>query len=316
MNEPLSNFVKYKNSIDTISLDEFTSNVESQLTSVLNTIKNSNFNKEGQDLLSSRRDIILNDIVKFNKILDDLKNCAGEHITSQEQTYLAKSYQIYEDGNTQDSSEYILDRVLFHALIYREEIEKYLISRIKLHSKWQHAGMFIRPEYGKYVNEMTASDPLYIVDDDEALLRPTKSLWNPQYQSRVRYKIINESRSEIFKGIPKNQMNLVVAMNFFNHKPLDIIEHYMSEIYNLLKSGGTVIFTYNNCNMALAVQNFEKSLYSYTPESRVIPLMKMLGFSIVESYNEEATNVSWLEIRKPGKLTSLRGGQAVAKIVI
>ena len=137
-----------------------------------------------------------------------------------------------------------------------------------------------------------------------------------EYQSRVRYKIINESRSEIFKGIPKNQMNLVVAMNFFNHKPLDIIEHYMSEIYNLLKSGGTVIFTYNNCNMALAVQNFEKSLYSYTPESRVIPLMKMLGFSIVESYNEEATNVSWLEIRKPGKLTSLRGGQAIAKIVI
>jgi hypothetical protein len=44
--------------------------------------------------------------------------------------------------------------------------------------------------------------------------------------------------------------------------------------------------------------------------------MKMLGFSIVESYNEEATNVSWLEIRKPGKLTSLRGGQAIAKIVI
>jgi hypothetical protein len=43
-------------------------------------------------------------------------------------------------------------------------------------------------------------------------------------------------------------------------------------------------------------------------------MVEFIGFEIFESYNEPLTNVSWLELKKPGELTSLRGGQCLAEI--
>jgi len=316
MNEPLSYFVKYKNTVEKTSLDSTLLQVNNDLSTVLNILSHSDFNDNVKEELLKQKNKILKDINKFDNILNEFKKDVTEFISKEESSYLSKSYKIYEDSNIQDNPEYILDRALFHSLIYRDEIEKYFISRISKHSNWKHSGMFIRPEQGKYVNEMTASDPLYVIDEHIDLLEPTKLLWNEQYQARIRYRIIDEHREFIFKDFPKEQLGFVVAMNFFNHKPLGVIEQYMVEIYDLLKPGGIVIFTYNNCNLTLAVQNFEKSLYSYTPESRLTPMLEMVGFNIIESYNEPETNVSWLEIKKPGNLSSIRGGQCIAEIKI
>jgi SAM-dependent methyltransferase len=314
--EPLSNFIKYKNAIDDLSLDNSCMSMNSDISNIVSSLSASDFNKKLLSELEECSDGVSLELNKFREILQQYKNSATDYITTNESSYLSKSYQIYEDGNTQDNADYILDRALFHSLIYRNEIKNYFISRIISNSKWKYSGMFIRPEHGEYVNEMTATDPLYIVDEHIGLLEPTKKLWNEQYQERIRYHIIDESRNIIFKDFPMGNMGLVVAMNFFNHKPLVIIEQYLSEIYDLLQYGGVMIFTYNNCNLSLAVQNFEKSLYSYTPESRLIPLIEMIGFEVIETYNEPLTNVSWVEIKKPGKLSSIRGGQCLAEIHI
>ena len=316
MNEPLSNFIKYKNSIDKLSIDGIRTSLNNELSNTVRALSTSEFNEELLLELNDRKNEILADLDKFQETLALYKDSATDFITANESSYLSKSYQIYEDGTTQDNPSYILDRALFHSLIYRDEIKDYFISRIQSNSTWQYSGMFIRPEHGDYVNEMTASDPLYVVDEHIDFLQPTKKLWNKQYQERVRYNVIDETRDGIFRNFPTENMGIVVAMNFFNHKPLAIIEQYLTEIYNLLIHGGVVIFTYNNCNISLAVQNFEKSLYSYTPESRLIPLVEMIGFEVIESYNEPTTNVSWLEIKKPGNTKTIRGGQCMAKINI
>lgn len=314
MNTPLSYFVKYKSSVDEISVADIKARVDESISTILTQLEQVDFNSELYHKISSQKDKIINDIADINEMISEFKESTTQYITTEEKAYLAQSYKVYEEGISQDKSDYILDRALFHALIYRDSIEEKFKSRIKAHSNWKHAGMFIRPEHGNYVSEMTASDPLYIVDESNALLNPIKRFWSIEYQARVRYKLIDENRSEIFKDFPEEQIGFVVAMNFFNHKPLGVIKLYLEEIYKLLKPGGTLLFTYNNCNMALAVQNFEKSLYSYTPESLVVPLTKLVGFELIESYNEISTNVSWLEIKKPGDLTSMRGGQCIAKI--
>ena len=313
MDEPLSYFVKYKNTLSDTSDNDVQSRVNEMLTSIIDVVGKSDFELTHLDKLQNLKEEILSNIDEFNGTLTEIKTEVDNFIKKKESAYLSKSYQIYEN-EIKDSSKYILERSLFQSLIYRDDIEKYFISRILKHSNWKHSGMFIRPEHGKYVNEMTASDPLYVVDDDVDLFTPTKLLWGEQYQSRVRYKLIDESKDIIFNNFPSNQINFIVAMNYFNFKPLNVINRYMKELYDVLKPGGVIIFTYNNCNLTLAVQNFEKSFYSYTPESRLKPMIEMLGFTVIESYNEPSSNVSWLEIMKPGNITSLRGGQCIAEI--
>jgi SAM-dependent methyltransferase len=223
---------------------------------------------------------------------------------------------MYEEGINNDSADYILDRALFKSLIYKDHIKDYFNSRVGLLSSWKYPGIFIRPEHGEYVNKMTASDPLYIVDQTAELLEPATKLWNDTYQNRVRYKIINEDRDTIFKNFPEGQIGLVVAMNFMNYKPIEIIKQYLLELFDLLRPGGSFIFTYNNCNYPLAVKNFEKALYSYTPESLILPMCKLVGYEVIESYNDIETSVSWLELKKPGKLKTQRGGQCLGKVIV
>ena len=314
MKDPLSYFVKYKTIVDNTSVDAITKQVDNALSSTLNALGKSAFNVELKDELLKKKIEVINQINEFDELLSEFKDSTANRLKKEESGYLSTSYKIYEDSKDQDDSTYILDRVLFQALIYRDEIDEGFFNRIHYHSSWKHTGMFIRPEYGKYIDKMTSSDPLYVVDESEELLKPIKSHWTKQYQDRLRYRVIDEEKDIIFKNFPLGQFGFIVAMNFFNHKPLDVIRQYLTEIYDLLKPGGVLLFTYNNCDFPIAVQNFEKSLYSYTPGALVEPLTELIGFEILKSFGDPETNVSWLELKKPGKLTSLRGGQCLAKI--
>jgi hypothetical protein len=46
----------------------------------------------------------------------------------------------------------------------------------------------------------------------------------------------------------------------------------------------------------------------------LIVLAESLGFVIQQRYDIDHAN-TWLEMRRPGELTSLRGGQSLAKII-
>jgi len=314
MNEPLSYFVKYIETIKDIDLDTSLTEISKELNVVINILQKSAFNKDAIDKLHSKQHEIVDELKKFNQLVSNYKVEATAKLRNDEKSYLAESYKLYEDASTQDTPAYILDRALFGALIYKNKVKEYLTKRIQANSSWKYAGMFIRPEHGEFVNEMTASDPLYIVDDNITLLEPTKKLWNEHYQSRVRYNVINNSRSEIFKNFPKKQFGLIVAVDYFNYTPVEVIRNYFTELYELLMDGGIVVFTYNNCNLPIAVKNFEKLQYSYTPKSLIMPLLELIGFEIIEDYSHIESNVSWLEIKKPGKLSTIRGGQCLGRI--
>jgi hypothetical protein len=317
--DPLSFLVDYKLNIDALSTVSLKETLMSELNASLKLIKQPGFftyylNNELKEKATSQVDKIDKAISEFEDILDEFKLTTAQFLREEEKSYLSKSYRMYETAKQQDSSGYILDRTLFHTLIYRDYISDDFINLIHSHSSWKHPGIFIRPEHGKYASEMTSSDPLYIVDEILELLAPVQKLWNAEYTDRVRYSFVDESREVIFKNIPCKQLGLVVAMNFFNHKPIEVIKRYLLEIIELLKPGGVLIFTFNNCNYPLAVKNFEKSLYSYTPETLLTPMCEFIGFEVISTYNNTETNVSWLELKKPGDLTTLRGGQCLGKI--
>lgn len=315
MKEPLSYFVRYIEIINKINLSDNNTQLNNELDSVLSVLSKASFNDKLFNELNEKKKEIMSCVEEFTNLLTDFKSSANAKLRNDEKNYLVKSYTLYEESKN-DSPKYILDKSLFDALIHRDSVKEYFISRIQDHSGWKHAGMFIRPQHDLFVDKMTASDPLYIVDDHNDLLFPCKQLWNNDYQSRVRYKVIDESKSTIFKNFPKGQLGLIVAVNYFNHKPLEVIRNYFVEMYDLMTDGGTAIFTYNNCNLPIAVSNFEKMHFTYTPNTLLISLLEVIGFEIIEEYDHEETNVSWLEIKKPGTLNSIRGGQCLGRINI
>ena len=320
--EPLSYLTQYKSNIDEISITEITEEFVDELEGVLKQLNKPGFftyylNQDLKEKARKKVDRIQKSLEELDILLDEFKDSTDKFLRQEEHAYLSKSYQLYDEQRKMDTPEYILDRTLFKALIYRDEIDTAFIDAINKHSDWKYPGMFIRPEYGKYVQHMVDSDPLYIVDEIRELISPVREgdVFTKELNARLRYSFINDDDAEIFKKIPKEQLGLVVAMNFFNHKPIDIIRKYASEIFNLLRDGGCFLFTYNNCDHAIAVKNFEKSLYTYTPGSLLIPMLEMIGFKVLSTFDEPLTNVSWLELQKPGKLHSLRGGQSLAQII-
>ncbi len=253
---------------------------------------------------------------KLDEIDDDLKKFKlhlAEFVTGIEKPYYAKSQTIYQEG-LNDSTDYLLDRYNFKKLLYQKETAEFFVSRIKTHASWKWPAVEIRPAYGEITDNLIASDPLYLVDTHEDMFKHVKSKWTPEYQRRLRYYVIDEKSKRMFSQLPQTQIGLMVSVDYMNFRPLDLIEKYLKEIFLLLRPGGMAIFTYNNCDYPIGVDNFENSYYCYTPGREIKTICERIGFRIAASFDLE-NNVSWLEIQKPGRLSTLRGGQTLGKIM-
>jgi len=312
----LSDLVNYKSTVDRLSTNDIKEHVRQELDKILGDV-NKNVNEFAIEYseLDSVADQILQNFKTFEKVLDELKKHLKSYVREQEIPYLQKSYQQYEESLKLDTPEYITDRYLFNQLIYKPEIKEEYSARIVMHSSWKYPGLIVRPEDGFFVDNMIASDPLYIADEHRDLFLLVKQKWNKTFQDRIRYKLFDESREEIYRDFPKNQFGLIVLTNFFNFKPFEIIKKHLIELKSLCRPGGVIIFTYNNCDYSSAVKNVENGLHSYTPGSIIEIMVIGLGFEILKSVNYSEYNVSWLEIKNPGELTSMRGGQSLAKII-
>jgi hypothetical protein len=127
------------------------------------------------------------------------------------------------------------------------------------------------------------------------------------------YTVREELDHEILEKVPNEQIGLCLVYNFFEFKPFEIVRKYLTEIFQKLKPGGTLIMTFNDCDRDKAVKLAEQHYACYTPGAMVQQFAATVGYDQVFSWNNNGPT-TWLELRKPGTLTSLRGGQTLAKI--
>ena len=61
------------------------------------------------------------------------------------------------------------------------------------------------------------------------------------------------------------------------------------------------------------VRNFEQGLYCFTPGKMLKLMCETTGFEVVD---ETITDrISWFALKKPGELTSLKGGKCLGQIM-
>jgi SAM-dependent methyltransferase len=256
-----------------------------------------------QDMLAS--------FSRFSKTIDDVKYRVQDLIDSIENSYFVKSYELFQEHISQDDDNYILDR----KLDLPSDTVEYLHARVRRYGDWHHAGLIIRPGRWNWIEDLVSCDPLYLVDTDQALLDPAVFRFKPQYQQRMRTYVVPERQPRpILAALPDGQFSLVFAYNFFHYRPFELVCKWLSEIFYKLRPGGTLFFTFNNCDWAHAVALTERHFMCYTPGHRIVQHLSEVGFHIQEHTRGEG-NVYWIEARRPGQLTTMRAGQNLAKIV-
>lgn len=261
--------------------------------------------------IKKQQHIIQKNFEDFENTLDQLRAYIDTQISQQESVCLAESYRLYEEEMCHETSTYILKRTSPMSPESRIALQTRLLN----YTDWQHAGMIIRPALESFVFDMVSLDPLYIVDENYELLEPLILKFPEQYQRRLRPYIINERSCEpMLSKIPDSQFGLCLVYNLFNFRPLEIIKQYLTEIYQKLKPGGVLIMTFNDCDREKAVMLVESSFACYTPGELVKNLAQSLNYEILYSWHDNGPS-TWLELRKPGTLTTLRGGQSFAKVV-
>jgi hypothetical protein len=308
----LSDLVAYKTALDKLSTRptqrEFELNL-GQITHLVDIqpIQLSNFKQQ----LNTQYNKIQQHLDQFEIQLNELKQSIKLQIELEEKYWFQESYRLYDQEMRNDSADYVLNR----RPILDKEVENLLRVRIQNYVDWQHPGMIIQPGLEKFVEDMVGFDPLYLVAQQHDLLVPAFDRFPEEYQRRLRlYTVKEELDQDILEKIPNNQIGLCLVYNFFEFKPFEIVRKYLTEIYQKLKPGGTLIMTFNDCDRDKAVKLAEQHYACYTPGAMVQQFVVTVGYDQIFSWNNDGPT-TWLELRKPGLLTSIRGGQTLAKIV-
>lgn len=281
-------------------------------------------------------------ITKLSGIATDLAQCAGERaaaaaaisainagfdafegelrvarfelsgeVLAVSKEYFQKCAARWETSKTHDSPDWIMARRLPISNETREQIK----SRIHCHVTWQHPALQIRP-YGSGVTEfMVSSDPLYLVDQNAWVLNEVKSQFHPDYQKRLRVYSYDVSNDKYLTSLPSGQFGFALVYNYLEFASFETVKQILGELWEKLREGGTAAITINNCDKIEAIQHAESGYAAFTPGSLVVAYAELIGFKL--AYQFEVTGSStWYEFQKPGTLSSLRGGQSLAKILV
>jgi hypothetical protein len=301
----LSELVHLKNQLDNLSTAKAQEFTNLELAKITHLIDDPTLEQDLTDL-NTAFDIFNNTVYRIKA---DLKSAISE----AEKPWFQESYRLHEEEICTHPTDHILNTCIQPL---STEFKNIIDTRLNVYSSWHHAAMVIRPGNTELINRLVSFDPLYILDRTYDLLALCVGRFPEQYQERLRqYTIEDVDKDLLLEKIPAGQFALCVAYMYFNYKPLEVIKQYFSEIHEKLKPGGTLAFTFNDCDRIAGVKLVEQRFCCYTPGYLIKELARSIGFEITYEWFENHEPVTWLELKKPGVLTSIKGGQSLGKIV-
>lgn len=308
----LSTLVNYKNQLDAMSALPASRTADAEISKIVFEVSSQDVELGNYtDVLAQQQKQIAQTFLEFENNLNSLKGEVKQLIETAEKPWFVESYRLYEQEMIYESVDYILNR----RPAITTELEAFYITRISRYANWKYPAMIIRPGVENFIDHMVACDPLYLVDEKYELLEPALTKYNDVYQRRLRhYTISDRTDDEILGKLPDGQFGLVFVYNFFNFRPFEVIKKYLTEIYAKLRPGGVLIMSFNDCDRAQGVMLVEQHFCCYTPGTMVIELAQSLGFEKVFNWHNDGPT-TWLEMKKPGEMTSLRAGQTLAKVI-
>ena len=206
--------------------------------------------------------------------------------------------------------------------IFQAELAKY--SQVKYPGLQINSRIFIKDltniksttdldDTNFWISLMVSSDPFYMIGPNLEALQTSFSSYPETYQRRVRLYQWNDKRD--LSILPQDQFNIIFCWDFFNYLTIETIDQFLSQMIRLLRPGGTLLFTYNNCDLADSARLVDLKLAGWTTPKLLEAIYLKLGFEL-DSLNDiisDETNishVSWMKLKRPGELTTVKMSQA------
>lgn len=308
----LSELVKYLNLIDGPKMDPDISTTIKYLYGIVDVVANHSLQ------IGDTREVMAQDVIniehayhKFLATVNGLRDNVITQIRAREPAMFAESQRLYEQEMVFETADYIQSR----KFVATNESLLELRTRIRNYGDWRLPGMIVRPIHDTFLEEMVPLDPLYLVDTMPELLAPCVAKFTAEYQRRLRVYTVNDYRQERpLEALPNDQFGFIFAFNFLNYKPISVIERYIQEFATKLRPGGHAVFTYNDCDRSQGVGLAEKSFMCYTPGHMIRSMVERSGLELVENRLDDY-DLAWMDVRRPGEITTLRGAQVLAKII-
>lgn len=305
----LSQLVKLKESLTTFIKTEQVDDELDQLKQVVESIQPpvcdpeiTNYITSLSSTIDQAKHLISVEVAKIPTLTSQIDS----KIAEMSQKYFAANYQM-ELALTEEGERRTRNKA------FSDDARELLTHRLQIYSDWHYPGLEIGPGSGTWTSELVGNDPLYLLDIRQSYLDEAKSQFPSAYQQRLRTYLVSENESEDLSILPQNQFGFVVSINVFDYFAFDKIRHYLEEVWKLLRPGGVFLFTYNNGERYKCAQLAENGTVSYIPKTLLATFCETHGYEVVKTFDLDNT-VSWIEIRKPGELKTVKAHQAMGEI--
>lgn len=275
-----------------------------------------------RDLDPRYSEVLQSHIQTFNDSIIAIQHQQGslpELVQKIDQHILDISHDLFSAGYDADLRNSMMNHEMRLTREFQlpEAAQNLVLDRIRAYCDWHYPGLELGCRTGAWTKHLVGSDPLYIVDLDQRFLNITAGQFSELYQARLRQYVVNflPQPNELNLNIlPENQFGFIFSWEFFNYLALETTRYYLEQIFKLLRPGGTMMFSYNDGDTPNGAAYAPYS-QSYMPKSHLVRVCNEIGFQVINSECHDNGVVNWLEIRKPGELSTIKSHQALGEII-
>ena len=308
----LTNLVKTKNLIDNVDHSKFESAYNNYVIEILKILNQcSAESSETIQKLQNTLNILFNETENIKTTLSDFKNKINNDLSERTKDWVQEGY-VAENGNTMHS---ILVPELEknnRSFFPSDQTKQKVLAVIYKKTNPVYACLEIGPGDSIWTQFLVAGDPLYIVDVHQEFIDSTRSVFPAPFQKRMRSYLLDFPNRYSLEKLPQGQIGFIFSWNVFDYFPKYETKLYLESCFKVLRPGGSMLFSYNNCNTEHGASLASIAAKSWMTEETMVSICQDIGYDI--EINENG-NDSWLVITKPGELKTVKTHQALGEIV-
>jgi SAM-dependent methyltransferase len=268
----------------------------------------SNFFVNLQDEIQEKNSSAVQELKKLIQTVEDQIDTVGQNLINGDDT----------DINGQDLTGSVYTRINISDLSPPEPI----MVKIKSYCDWHYPGLLVSPMNKFWIDTMITCDPFYLLSFQypSYYLEEITSDYPIEYQKRLR--LYKNYHFQNFSQLPNNQFGFILAWNVLSNHSINAIEKYLILILSLLRPGGVFMFNYNNCDHPELADSIETTGIHYCNQRILKKLCEKNGYKIIQfgehkldNHNDWNPYLSWIEIQKPGELTTSKLSPALGAIL-
>jgi phospholipid N-methyltransferase len=253
-------------------------------------------------------------IKQTDDLIDNLLQYVEKLIEEQAKEFYKEGYLI--NGIEFTSETDVHNERQYRTVICDDNVKQTVITDIRKHTDPKYPALEIGPGDGQWSEFIVAGDPLYIVDIHPEFIESTRNKFPIEYQRRLRTYLLgwHGVPKDDLSILPQNQFGFMFAWQVFDFFPLDKTKLYLEQCFNLLRPGGIMMFSYNNCEFSNAAIYAETGFKSWMTKKLLIKTCLETGLEILDT-KDSISGFHWIKIKKPGELKTVKAGQAMGEII-